>query len=148
MNIYELSSEDQEFDNEDKINNQIYIDDPDQLIKEIETVTTRIDNKKKIESKESDIYKDTVKKLVVGSWIEFTENNNKKFRVKLAWKSEATGEYSFVDRSGHVVTDKTLAELVADFRGGHIHIINDAPLIDRALEDVRSQLKKFVYRQN
>ena len=82
IDIYDLSSDDQEFDNEDKINNQIYIDDPDQLIKEIETVTTRIDNKKKIESKESDIYKDTVKKLVVGSWIEFTENNNKRSQIR------------------------------------------------------------------
>ena len=147
IDIYDLSPGEREFGTEGKPDNQVYIDDPDQLIKEIETLTTRIDNKKRIDSKESDIFKDTVKKLVIGSWIEITEENNKKFRVKLAWKSEATGEYSFVDRSGHVVKDKTLAGLVTDFRDGHIHIINDTPLIDRALEDIRSQLKKFVYRR-
>jgi len=147
IDTYDLSSDETPFKAD--AHDQSTTLTPEMLIDEIDKITSRMDNKKNIvNNSESDAYLETVKKLTVGAWIEFTEANNKKFRVKLAWKSSVIGEYSFVDRNGNIVTEKTLSDLVTDFRNGHVHIINNSPLIDRTLDNVRMQLKNFVYKQH
>ncbi len=72
------------------------------MIKQIEEVTNRLHNKKIIiKSNEADACLATAKKLSVGTWIEFAEENNKKFRTKLAWKNTTTGDI-------HVINDPQL----------------------------------------
>jgi len=154
IDVYDLTSDDEESVTPSEISNQTNslispeLISPEKMIEEIEAITSRMDNKKFIANNDSDLYLDTVKKLTIGTWIEFTEKNNKKFRVKLVWKSNTTGEFSFADRNDNIVTEKTLSELVIDFKNGYIQVINNTPLIDRALDNIRLQLKKFVYKHN
>jgi len=147
IDIYDLSSEETS-DVPDINNDAENTPNIEQMIKEMDDATSRLENKKYVAKQEEDIYLDAVKKLAVGNWIEFSETNNKQFRVKLAWKNSTTGEFSFVDRNENIVTEKTLSELVKDFRNGHIHVINNSALIDRALNDTRLHLKKFVFKPN
>lgn len=145
IDIYNLSQEQQADDlpSHDVVEDEF---NTDKLIAEIEQATSKFDNA--TSSKDvSDIYQTTIINLPAGTWLEFTEENHKKVRLKLAWKNKQTQEYSFVDRSGNIVSEITVAELVSDFRDGHIHIIDISPVTDRALNHIRRDLKKTVLKK-
>lgn len=74
-----------------------------------------------------------------GTWVEFHHGDDRRQRLKLAWKSDLLGEYTFINWRGQAV-DKTLAELADDLRCGRATVIEDAPLIDRALETIVRRL--------
>ena len=87
-----------------------------------------------------DEYLELARHLEQGKWVEFLDDNNNKTRAKLAWKSELLGEYTFLNWKFDVVADKTLYGLAADLRRGSAVIIDDIPLVDRALSAVMSSL--------
>ncbi len=87
-----------------------------------------------------DEYLELARHLEQGKWVEFLDDNNHKTRAKLAWKSELLGEYTFLNWKFDVVADKTLYGLAADLRRGTATIIDDIPLVDRALSAVMSSL--------
>ncbi len=87
-----------------------------------------------------DEYLELARHLEQGKWVEFTGKHNRKVRAKLAFKSELLGEYTFLDWKYKVVADKSLYALAADFRRGTVAVIDDAPLIDRALDAVMNTL--------
>jgi len=90
-----------------------------------------------------DEYTDYVTELKVGVWVEFIQENLKTVRGKLAWKSEVLGEYTFVDRMYKVVADKSTQELAADFRNMRASVVEEVPLLDRALDAVVKGLKRY-----
>lgn len=90
-----------------------------------------------------DEYTDFVTELKVGVWVEFLQDNLKTVRGKLAWKSEVLGEYTFVDRMYKVVADKSTQELAADFRNMRASVVEEVPLLDRALDAVIKGLKRY-----
>lgn len=92
------------------------------------------------ESQPQDEYLELARHLEQGKWVEFTDENNRKTRAKLAWKSDLLGEYTFLNWKFDVVADKTLYGLAADLRRGSAMIINDIPLVDRALSAVMNTL--------
>jgi len=73
--------------------------------------------------------------LPVGSWLEITDVDNKRRRIKLCWKSEVSDAFYFVDRKGVQVAEMTLAEVADLFRGGRADTLQelDVPMVDRAL---------------
>ncbi|VAW93787.1 Thymidine phosphorylase [hydrothermal vent metagenome] len=87
-----------------------------------------------------DEYLELARHLEQGKWVEFLDDNNKKTRAKLAWKSDLLGEYTFLNWKFDVIADKTLYGLAADLRRGTATIIDDIPLVDRALSAVMSSL--------
>lgn len=87
-----------------------------------------------------DKYLEQARQLEQGKWVEFTGKENRKVRGKLAWKSELLGEFTFLDWKFSVVADKTLYGLAADLRRGTAVVINDIPLMDRALSAVMHTL--------
>ncbi len=87
-----------------------------------------------------DEYLELARHLEQGKWVEFTGKNNHKVRAKLAWKSELLGEFTFLDWKYSVVADKTLYGLAADLRRGTAEIIDDIPIMDRALSAVMQTL--------
>ncbi len=89
-----------------------------------------------------DEYTDFVAGLNTGVWVEFLLDNLKTVRGKLAWKSEVLGEYTFVDRMYKVVADKSTQELAADFRNLRASVVEEVPLLDRALDAVVKGLKR------
>ncbi len=74
-----------------------------------------------------------------GTWVEFHHGDDRRQRLRLAWKSDLLGEYTFINWRGQAV-DKTVAELAVDLRCGRATVIEDAPLIDRALETIVRRL--------
>ena len=90
-----------------------------------------------------DEYTDLVAGLNLGIWVEFLQENQNPVRGKLAWKSEVLGEYTFVDRMYKVVADKSTQELAADFRNMRASVVEDVPLLDRALDAVIKGLKRY-----
>lgn len=89
-----------------------------------------------------DEYTDFVSGLNVGIWVEFLQENLKTVRGKLAWKSEVLNEFTFVDRMYKVVADKSAQELADDFRNMRASVVEEVPLLDRALDAVVKGLKR------
>lgn len=89
-----------------------------------------------------DEYLEMARHLEAGKWVEFTDDDNNKIRAKLAWKSDLLGEYTFTNWKFDVVADKTLQGFAADLRRGTARIIDDVPVLDRALSAVMNGLTR------
>ncbi|MGD9385290.1 MAG: DUF1631 domain-containing protein [Thioalkalispiraceae bacterium] len=87
-----------------------------------------------------DEYLTLARHLEMGKWVEFKGNDGGSRRAKLAWKSDLLGEYTFLNWRFDVIADKTLLELAEDLRDGNARIVEDVPLMDRALCSVVSSL--------
>ena len=98
------------------------------------------------ENDESDIaqvddeYLELARHLEQGKWVEFTNGEGEQVRAKLAWKSDLLGEYTFTDWRFNVVADKSLNGLAAELRRGSATILDDVPILDRALSAVMDTL--------
>jgi hypothetical protein len=87
-----------------------------------------------------DEYLQLARHLEMGKWVEFKNSKGKSQRAKLAWKSELLGEYTFLNWKFDVVADKSLQELAKDLRTGSAKVVEDVPLMDRALSAVLTTL--------
>jgi hypothetical protein len=87
-----------------------------------------------------DEYLQLARHLEMGKWVEFRDNEGKSRRAKLAWKSELLGEYTFLNWKFDVVADKSLDQLADDLRQGTARVVDDLPLMDRALSGVMNAL--------
>jgi len=88
----------------------------------------------------NDEYLDLARHLEMGKWVEFQDKDGNRRHAKLAWKSELLGEYTFLNWKFDVVADKSLIELADDLRLGKAKVMNDVPLMDRALSSVLTTL--------
>lgn len=88
-------------------------------------------------------YAAMVRELEVGAWLGFLDEEGSVRRGKLAWKSDLMGEYVFVDRFFKVVRDTNLRQLVTDLANGQALMVEEVPLMDRALDSVMGALKKY-----
>lgn len=84
-----------------------------------------------------------VRALELGTWVELTEADGRRLRVKLAWVGDAYTNYSFVNRQYKVVAERPLYVLAEEFRNGAARVIEDVALFDRALDGVISGIMKF-----
>jgi len=64
-------------------------------------------------------------------------------RCKLTAIIESTGKYIFVNRTGMKVLERTRTQLALEFRDGHVRVLDDTLLFDRALDSVVSNLRKL-----
>ena len=87
-----------------------------------------------------DEYLELARHLEMGNWVEFKDDKGNVRRAKLAWKSELLGEYTFLNWKFDVVADKSLIELAEDLRQGQAKVVDEVPLMDRALSAVVSNL--------
>ncbi len=71
-----------------------------------------------------------------GSWFDFTRNNGSVVRFKLAWVSPRRTRFIFTNRQGHDAFSISSEELIDIFRTGKAQMINDEPVVDRALQAV------------
>lgn len=84
-----------------------------------------------------------VDSLHTGSWIEFSQDEQRKLRCKLAAIIKSTGRYIFVNRSGVKVLEKTRMGLAVEFKNNSVILLDNALLFDRALESVISNLRRL-----
>jgi len=71
-----------------------------------------------------------------GSWFDFTRNNGSVVRFKLAWVSPRRSRFILTNRQGHDAFSISSEELLDIFRTGKAIMINDEPVVDRALQAV------------
>ncbi|MFK5947268.1 MAG: DUF1631 domain-containing protein [Methylococcales bacterium] len=100
------------------------------------------------EDEPQDEYIDIARNLEQGKWVEFIDDEKNKTRAKLARKSDLLDVYTFLNWKLDVVANKTLFGLAADLRRGSATIIDDVPLVDRALSAVMSTLSQQSQRQS
>jgi hypothetical protein len=86
--------------------------------------------------------KQLVAELKPGAWVEFRHEGEETLKAKLKWISPLKSAYLFTDRQGKRAATMPLEKLEAAFRIGSARIIDDMPLLDRAVGNVIEVLKK------
>tara|TARA_R110001592_G_scaffold33316_2_gene115590 strand:+ start:3803 stop:6019 length:2217 start_codon:yes stop_codon:yes gene_type:complete len=84
----------------------------------------------------------TIDELSIGTWFEFKLTANKSIRCKLSTILEEADTFIFVNRLGLKNLEKTREELANDLFKNNAAILEQGPLIDRALSTVTSNLKQ------
>lgn len=88
-----------------------------------------------------DRYDAMVRQLKRGRWIEYWQEDGSLARAKLAWISPMKGIYLFTNRLGQRAMSINASGLAAKLRAGQIHLIDDAPLMERAMDALMSKLR-------
>lgn len=91
---------------------------------------------------EADEYEAKIKRLKRGSWIEYQQDDGSTIRAKLAWISPLKGIYLFTNRLGERAMSINAEGLINKLREGRLHILDTAPLIDRAVDSLLTHLQK------
>jgi hypothetical protein len=89
-------------------------------------------------------YGDMVRGLKRGTWIELDQDNGECLRAKLAWVSPLRGVYLFTNRLGQKAISINASGLAAKFREGRVRLIDNVPLMDRAVSGLIDRLQKSV----
>jgi len=89
-------------------------------------------------------FESMVKDLKRGVWIEFKQEDGTNLRAKLAWISPLQGTYLFTNRIGQRAVSINAQGLAAKFRESKAQIIDNVPLIDRAVNNVFAHFQKGV----
>ncbi|MBI5752759.1 MAG: DUF1631 domain-containing protein [Hydrogenophilales bacterium] len=86
--------------------------------------------------------KHLVDELKPGVWVEFSHQGEDTLQAKLKWISPLKNAYLFTDRQGKRAATMPHDKLEAAFRIGSARIIDDLPLLDRAVDNVLESLKQ------
>ena len=86
--------------------------------------------------------KHLVAELKPGTWVEFRHAGEETMQAKLKWISPMKGAYLFTDRQGKRAATMPQDKLEAAFRIGSARLIDDLPLLDRAVDNVIEMLKQ------
>jgi hypothetical protein len=86
--------------------------------------------------------RDAVSMLKPGMLVEFRHPGMEPMQAKLKWISPLKGAYLFADRQGKRAATMPRDKLEAAFRIGSAKLIDEAPLLDRAVDNVIETLKK------
>jgi len=80
--------------------------------------------------------------LKKGTWLVFQQENGETTHEKLTWINSITGIYMFTNRCGENTRNITRLQLADDFRNGIAEIIEDTPLVDRAVSSMIDNLRR------
>ena len=86
--------------------------------------------------------KHLVAELKPGTWVEFSHTGEEIMYAKLKWISPLKSAYLFTDRQGKRAATMPQEKLEAAFRIGSARIVDDLPLLDRAVDNVIEALKQ------
>ena len=91
---------------------------------------------------DEDMAREVVAALKPGMWVEFRHTGMEPLAAKLKWISPLRGAYLFCDRQGKRGATMPREKLEAAFRIGTARLLDEAPLSDRAVDNVISTLKQ------
>ena len=80
--------------------------------------------------------------LKAGDWLEFRDGDDSRMQASLSYISPLKGTYLFVNRQGEKVGEYSLYQLARELRAGRAVVLEDVPLIDRAMSSLVGALKK------
>lgn len=86
--------------------------------------------------------REAVAALKPGMWVEFRHTGMEPLAAKLKWISPLKGAYLFCDRQGKRGATMPREKLEAAFRIGTARLLDEAPLLDRAVGNVIEALKQ------
>lgn len=89
-----------------------------------------------------DEFLECAESLEESTWLDWTDANGHEQRIKLSWRSIISGKYFFVNRQGMKVVEMTAHALATELREMRARIIEDAPVVDRALISALDSLKQ------
>ncbi len=92
-------------------------------------------------AKVEDKYNEIANQIELGQWIEIIIKGKAR-RVKLSWKSPISEKLLFVNSKGAKVTDIFPLELAEKLRNKQVTILQQVPLIDRAMSSIAHKMKK------
>ena len=87
-------------------------------------------------------YSNLIDEIALGTWFEFHLAPDKKTRCKLSTSLKEADSFIFVNRLGLKSLEKTREELATDLHKKNVIILEQGPLIDRAMNAVTSSLKQ------
>jgi hypothetical protein len=90
-----------------------------------------------------DQYGRVVKNLKAGDWLEFRAHEPY-LQARLSYISPLKGTYLFVNRRGESVGEYSLPHLAQELRCARALVLEDVPLIDRAMSSLVGALKKNI----
>lgn len=79
--------------------------------------------------------------LKPGVWLAFRYGHGDSYLARLKWVSPVKRTYVFVDREGRRVATMAEAQLDVALRGGAARVVEQTPLVDRAMRHVMEALK-------
>jgi hypothetical protein len=91
---------------------------------------------------DEDMAREVVAALKPGMWVEFRHTGMEPLAAKLKWISPLRGAYLFCDRQGKRGATMPREKLEAAFRIGTARLLDEAPLSDRAVDNVIATLKQ------
>ncbi len=89
-----------------------------------------------------DVFLRRAAELKEGDWLETLGDDAGKVRAKLAWKSDASDVYLFVNRKGLKLAELSTREIAALFQSGSAEVLHEeeVPLVERALASMMQML--------
>jgi Protein of unknown function (DUF1631) len=84
--------------------------------------------------------------LKEGVWIELDQDGTDALRCKLTAIIDPGARYVFVNRRGMKVLERSRLELARELQDGHMRILNDTQVFDRALQTVIGNLRQMQAR--
>ena len=81
-----------------------------------------------------------VRGLAVGTWVELLDGNGEAQRAKLIWNSSISQRCLFVNRNGQMTADRSYQNIASEWMLGHVKLIEDGALFERALVAVKRRL--------
>lgn len=96
------------------------------------------------EVEEKDEHESRVQQLKRGTWIEYQLEDGGSARAKLAWVSPLKGIYLFTNRLGQRAMSINGEGLAAKFREGQARVIDNVPLMERAVNSLLERLQQKV----
>lgn len=88
-----------------------------------------------------DASSEAVKRLRVGSWLEFDKPDATRIRARLSWISPVTSTLLFTDSKGLKVADPTRLGLAAELRSERARVLESVPLFDRLLGQLSGKVR-------
>lgn len=84
----------------------------------------------------------TLDMLKRGSWIAYYQENGEEMRAKLSWVSPMKSIYLFTNRHGQRAISINAEGLEAKLQDGSVRLLSDAPLMDRAVDNLMERLQR------
>jgi hypothetical protein len=81
-------------------------------------------------------------RLKRGSWIEYVQEDGSNVRAKLSWVSPLKGIYLFTNRLGQRAISISAEGLLTKLNNGEARVLNDIPLMDRAVDSLMERLQR------
>ncbi len=88
-----------------------------------------------------DEYTDLARSLKKGDWLEFYNDDDSMRMARLSWVSSMRGIYLFTNNEGMDALTIALSRLAARLRNKEAHIVQAAPLTERAVEKLIHKLQ-------